>query len=109
MKEASEYVKKLRALADAIESLDKDLGLPQISHYVGRKEDVVEIIRALGGKWKKEVIGGDKEYACIVFQSENFPLRITISRDRVCKKIVTYDCEPIFAPGEDDAILEEAK
>lgn len=104
----AEYVKKLRALADKLEQLGEGEEMPNIAHYIHNKEDLAKAIRALGGKWIKEIIGGD-QYACVVFKSELFPLRITISRDRVCKKTVSYDCEPIFAPGEDDAIVEETK
>lgn len=105
----AEYVKKLRALADKLEQLGEGEEMPNVSHYIITKEGLTKAIRALGGKWTKKVIGGDNEYAYIHFTSENFPLTFPISRDRVCKKTVTYDCEPIFAPGEDDAIVEETK
>ena len=45
------------------------------------------------------------------FTSENLPkVQISIARDKICRKIVTYECEPILALGEDldGMIVEEA-
>lgn len=104
-----EYVKKLRALADKLEELGEVQGLEpaNICIYQFNKETLASIIRALGGKWNKIVLCPDKDYSAINFTSEKYPVVITISRDRVCKKTINYDCEPIFAPGEDDALVEE--
>lgn len=113
MKVTKEYIQGLRTLADRLESLDEEtakvLDLTGPGQYFFNKETIATCIRLLGGKWTKTARGGDAEYASLVFTSEKFPVTFHISRDKVCKKTVTFDCEPIFAPGEDDALVEESK
>ena len=71
-----------------------------IHSYYFDKTKLAAAIRALGGKWTKKILCPDHDYASIQFISEKFPVVFSISRDKVCKKTVSYDCEPIFAPGE---------
>ena len=112
-----EYIQKLRAFADKLDELEQKksqllIGEPltpiNISHPFWKKEDLVWAIRNIGGKWTKQLIGReDADYCMIQFTSDRYPLVFSIMRDKVCTKKVTYDCKPIFAPGEDDALVEE--
>lgn len=109
-----EYIQKLKALVARLEELEAEdklqgLDLSRVSQFVFDKDKLMEVIRVIGGKWTKIVLAADSQYASILFRSDRYPLTFTISRDKVCKRTITYDCEPIFAPGEDDSILEETK
>jgi hypothetical protein len=106
-----EYIQKLRALADRLDELEPEkskLEPNNISHAFWKKEDLVEAIRNIGGKWTKRLIGReDAEYCMIQFASDRYPLHFTIMRDKVCTKKVTFECEPIFAPGEAESLVLE--
>ncbi len=105
-----EYIQKLKSFADRLEELGPDFKLESnfINHSFWKKEDLVGAIRTIGGKWTKRLIGReDADYCMIQFTSDRYPLHFTIMRDKVCTKKVTFECEPIFAPGEDEALVLE--
>lgn len=103
-----EAISALRALADKLIHLDEDLPIEfthfSIVQYFYEKTKLTDFARAIGGKWKKVVIGGDEMYSSIHLQHETLPLTLTIARDKVCRKIVKYECEPIFSPEEESEL-----
>ena len=106
-KTKEEVIKGLRDLVERLEELDK---LPisgerfNIVDYCYSKTEIQEKARIIGGKWKKEIIGPDKEYSQIHLIHQTIPITLTISRDLVCKKILTYECEPMFSPEEESEL-----
>ena len=103
------WAKKLRALATKVEG-DESLPRPSVecSFYIYSKEEAQEILRGFGGKWTKDVVG-DGEYANYILTSADFSLRIVLPRDRVCKKTVTWDCEPLLSPEDEAELVELAE
>src|SRR6266700_2720063 len=100
-KTKEEYIQALRALADKLETVDlpKDLYNPyvSISWTCMTKEILTNVMRELGGKWTKSILGGDNNYSFFVLDSATLPIHLTISRDKVCKRIVKFECEPMFS------------
>jgi hypothetical protein len=45
-----------------------------------------------------------KNYAELVVKATAAPFSVRISRDKVCKKIVSYDCEALFSAEEVEAL-----
>jgi len=70
-----------------------------ISYY--DKKIFVEAVKAIGD-CTKEYTQGD--YSSLHVTAKNFPIKLSIPRDRVCKKIVTFDCEPLFSTDEVEAL-----
>ena len=67
--------------------------------YFWSKEDFTAAAKALGTA--KKVVTSSDDFQLI---AEGAPVTLSISRDKVCKKIVTYDCEPLFTPEEVEAL-----
>src|SRR5580698_7221622 len=61
------------------------------------KEEFVAAAKALGNAKKSYT---DGEYAQFSLTSTEAPVRISISRDKVCTKKVIFECEPLFSPEE---------
>lgn len=61
------------------------------------RDKFVNAVKAIGNCTKKYTEG---EYAYLVITSINYPIELRISRNSICKKIVTYDCEPLFTDNE---------
>lgn len=59
---------------------------------------VLATIRVLGGIWDKSLGFRDED---IHLRSRTLPILISIPRDKVCRKTVTYDCEPMFSPDDE--------
>ena len=75
-----------------------------LSPYAWSKEELLLMIHGFGGAWEKDL---DSRSDYIQIRSQKFPpLTVVIPRDRVCKKIVTWDCQPLLTP-EDLGELEE--
>ncbi len=77
--------------------------LPQptlgISIHFWDKTTLVTALRKLGGKWQKTISSGGEYYE---ITREDLPLlKFVIARDKVCKKVVTWDCEPLLSPEEE--------
>ena len=101
-----ELSKILRNVADYLDGRPefKGVGHAFLSDYDKRldlefddKNGFVEAAKSMGDS-KKEYTDG--EYGKLVLRFKNAPLDIKISRDKVCKKIVTFDCEPLFSKEE---------
>ena len=87
----------------------EDDTLPQVgvSEYFWDKENLVSAIRGFGGKWIKHD-GGNDEFASIRLESVDYaPMVLSVSKSRVCRKVVSYECEPLLSPS-DEADVEVA-
>ena len=97
-----DLVTKLRNLADMLEKEPvPELGTCNFYMYAYSKADLLKHLRTFGGKWKKTTsYGGDD----IHMESDRLPLVLCIARDKVCRRTVTYDCEPMFSPDDEKEI-----
>jgi hypothetical protein len=68
----------------------------------GDKSQFVEAVRALGSSTKKYT--GDSDYAELKVRAKDYPLEIAISRDKVCRKVVKFECDPLFSEEEFEAL-----
>jgi hypothetical protein len=66
------------------------------------KPQFVEAVKALGNSTKKYT--GDSDYAKLEVQAKDYPLKINISRDKVCRKVVKFECDPLFSEEEFEAL-----
>jgi hypothetical protein len=66
------------------------------------KPQFVEAVKALGNSTKKYT--GDSDYAKLEVQAKDYPLKINISRDKVCRKVVKFECDPLFSEEEIEAL-----
>ena len=83
---------------------DTDVCRPLLTLFAQTKEQVIATIKAIGGKFTKHE-GVTTDY--MEYRSVKIPnVRISICRDRVCRKIVTYDCEPLFSHDDEAEIME---
>lgn len=105
-----EYVKALRALANHYET-----GVPEavqkysdpfqrLVFFFSTKDDLADTMRAFGGRWNKVLAWPNKDFATFNLYSTTLPITLQISRDKVCKKTVRYDCEPMFSPADEKEI-----
>jgi hypothetical protein len=91
----SEFAATLRATADLY---DTHPDLPQLhtTIYVFNKADLLRALKAIGGRFTKEF--GDYQAR---YNSQAIPgLTVSIDRDKVCRKVVTWDCEPLLSDEE---------
>lgn len=98
----SDLARKLRVLADRLEARP-DLQV-SVTRYVWSKEEAQKIIRDIGGKWTKQASGSEMN-AWIELTSLDTGLVIHIPRDKVCKRTVTYQCEPLLSPEEEAELI----
>jgi hypothetical protein len=99
-----EYAAGLRKIADFLDSrpeFETDIA-PSLSLYYYHKEKFIVAAKALGSATK---IFSDGDYAMLRLTAKDAPVTLGIQRDKVCKKTVTYDCEPLFSPEEVAEIL----
>ncbi len=105
-----EYAVELRKAADFLDSrpeFEVETGIyvsldPARAHAgFYNKENFLQAAKALGNTTKKYTEG---EYGKLELTSTESSFAINISRDKVCKKIVTYDCEALFSPEEVEAL-----
>lgn len=102
-----EYSLSLTLLADLYESRP---GLTEydrlnLTVYCGNKEDVIRVVKAVGGKFQKKYLGEDN-YAVIRFESDKIPgFAVVVSRDKLCKKTTTWECEPLLSLQDEEEIL----
>jgi hypothetical protein len=61
------------------------------------RDKFVAAVKALGSCTKRYT---DGDYPKLEVTAKAFPIQLTISRDKVCKKTVVYDCEPLFSEEE---------
>ena len=95
-----EYAAELRRIATYLESRP-EFGTEQYSAFTYLsfydKDMFVAAAKAIGNA-KKEFTDGS--YAELLLNVVGAPIRLSIARDKVCKKTVTYDCEPLFSAEE---------
>jgi hypothetical protein len=105
-KTKAEFVAGLRKLADIVEASEDSALSVHHTFYVCayEKEALLKNLRIFGGFGDKSTsYGGDD----IWLTSRTLPLVLAIPRDKVCRKTVTYDCEPMFSP-DDEKELDSA-
>ena len=114
-------IQGLRELADLLEAkpefpLPRQLEQPQpsLSRWIWSKEELFELAHKLGSFKKRYT---DDKFELIVTLPSGLDLIYYCDRDKVCKKIVTYECEdaesilleipePVAVTvGEEDAAL----
>lgn len=110
-KSSKEMAQRLRAIAEFLEDHDefsvKDNG-GYLSTFDGKfgitfdsKETFVQAVKSIGSAAKHYT---DGDWGKLVISADYAPIELSISRDKVCKKTVTYDCEPLFSPEEVEAL-----
>lgn len=71
--------------------------IPQAGLSFWDKDKFIEAVKALGNATKSY---DTSDYPYLRVTAVAFPFQVNISRDKVCKKIVTYDCGPLFSTEE---------
>lgn len=66
------------------------------------KDKFVAAVKAVGNATKK--YDENSDYPQLRVTPTAYPLELSISRDKVCKKTVVYDCEPLFSEDEVNAL-----
>lgn len=69
--------------------------VPSVSFY--DKDRFVAAVKAMGNATKHYDEG---DYARLHVTATAFPLSVNISRDKVCRKVVKFECEPLFTGEE---------
>lgn len=80
---------------------------PNLTVFATSKDEVIAVIKATGGKFRKRLgYGGDSIY----YESERLGgFSVHIDRSAVCRMIpARYECEPLLSP-EDEAQIVEAQ
>ncbi len=102
-----QHAASLRKLADIYESAGYGDG-PAITQnglyiFIDTKQELLDVIRAIGGRFTKEF-----SYEKMILQTSAIPgLRISIERNKVCRAVTTYDCDPVFSPDDEREIDAE--
>lgn len=103
-----EIAANLRKLAEAYD-VDGYLLPPSLNAFCSAKDEVVALIKAIGGKFDKDMGREEDGYASIKYKSAAIPgFTIWIDRSKVCKLVrrkIEWDCEPLLSP-EDEAEIE---
>lgn len=104
-KTKAQFIAGLRKLADILEAAD-EYPFESKEFYVSAwdKSDLLKQLQFFGGVWDKSLGFGETD---IHLTSRELPILISIPRDKVCRKTVTYDCEPMFSP-DDEKELDSA-
>lgn len=94
------YAEKLRRIATYLDSRDEfELDYEHsssLSFY--SKDKFVDAVKAIGSSKKTY---GEGEYASLFVTPRAFPeLKLSIQRDKVCHKVVKFECEPLFSGEE---------
>lgn len=98
-----EYAVELRKVADFLDSRPEfelevyEDGSKVFNFY--DKKLFVDAAKALGNATKSYTSYDD---FCLTSKSANVVL--SIARDKVCKKVVTFECEALFSPEEESAL-----
>jgi len=99
-----EYAEGLRKIATFLDSRPQfeTTETPSLRLHYYDKEMFTDAAKLLGSATKAF---SDGDYAMLRLTAKSAPVTICIQRDKVCKKTVTYDCEPLFSKEEVAAIL----
>lgn len=96
-----QFAETLAKLAEFYRGAPEGLDKPILRIYVYGKEELLKWIRAIGGTWTKETTAYDD----INFESKRIPgFSVQIPRDRICRKVVTWDCEPLLSKEEEEEV-----
>ena len=74
---------------------------PYVHVPIWDRDKFIAAVKAIGSS-KKFYTEGD--YAELQVTAEAFPIKLSINRDKVCLKTITYDCEPLFSAEEVEAL-----
>ena len=99
-RELAEVLRNTAAFLDSIDNFETDglfciVDTPSLTYY--ERDKFVAGVKAVGDATKSY---GSGEYANLNVTAKAFPFKLTISRDKVCIKKVTYDCQPLFTEDE---------
>ena len=109
-----EYAQELRKFADYLDSRPEFSGehmvfFPKTTYSAQSihinyddKAQFVEAVKALGSSTK--TCTGDSNYSRLNVRAKDYPLELSISRDKVCRKVVKFECEPLFSEEEVEAL-----
>ena len=61
------------------------------------KANFVEAVKIIGDATKNYTTG---DYAYLEVKAAYAPIELKISRDKVCRKVVKFECEPMFSAEE---------
>jgi hypothetical protein len=61
------------------------------------KGKFVEAVKSIGNATKTYT---DGDYPKLEVTADAFPIKLSISRDKVCRKIVQFECDPLFSEEE---------
>ena len=120
----AEYVKGLRALADALEAHPDDLPLPyegdgSVIHFMffSGKDDraaMAAAARALPVSWRKDAsdpVNGGAAYFDLLGELHGLHLKLTAFREAVCERVVTgtreVEVEEVVKPAETRKVRKE--
>lgn len=104
-KEYTEHLRTVAAALDAREEFEFDFatifnhdakGINTTLNF-DDKAQFVSAAKTIGAADKEY---GEGEYANFQLVSKTLPLKLSISRDKVCRKVVKFECEPLFSTEE---------
>lgn len=100
-RELAEALRNTAAYLDSIESFKTDGIFCIVSdasslHYYD-KNLFVAGVKAMGDATKTYDAG---EFANLNVTAKAFPFTLKISRDKVCRKVVKFECDPLFSAEE---------
>ena len=99
-----EAAKKLREIADFLDSrptFSLEYFNPGFFSFYD-KAQFVAAAKAIGDATKSTEEG--VAYADFRLTSKHAPITLVIPRDKVCRKTVKYECEPLFASEEMESL-----
>ena len=105
-RELAEALRDIATYLDTISPFDaesyaivseKKKGIIGVSIGYCSKEKFVDAVKAVGSATKEYTEG---EYSQLQVTAKAFPLTVSISRDKVCKRVVKFECEPLFSNEE---------
>lgn len=93
-----EFSESLTKLAEFYANTAAEQEKPILRIYVYTKADLVKWLHLIGGMFTKDTSSWSDT---LIFMSKRIPeFGISIPRDKVCKKIVTWECEPALSPDD---------
>jgi hypothetical protein len=101
----------LRSLADFLDSrpvFELESGMSILTSYTEKttsygyisfydRDTFVAAVKAIGSATKHYT---DGDYPKLEVVVDAFPLKLSIARDKVCRKVVTFECDPLFSEEE---------
>lgn len=102
-----EYAAKLEAIASIYKTHEGIKQPTSMRVYADTKDELRSIIKTIGGRWSKEDRSYGENYSVLIF-THGSGLELQIDRDKVCRKIVKYECDPVMSPEEEAELLEVA-